>query len=187
MNFSRNCSRARRLIRTASHDTLSKIDALPPGPSASECKRHPIPAYALKSAAEKSNVRFARARRRTVLFGPADSAAWLDRDRFRISLCCITGTIPCQQHTKGKSMSTTPKRPVARIKLFPTSAAIWRNEKDGRIFHSVTFERRYKDAAGAWQTSATFNARELLLLAKVADLAHTKICEFKRDVESPLD
>jgi hypothetical protein len=76
-------------------------------------------------------------------------------------------------------MSKNANKPVAKISLFPIAAAIWRNEKDGRTFHSVTFERSYRDAAGAWQTCSTFNASELLLLAKVADQAHSKLCELR--------
>jgi hypothetical protein len=76
-------------------------------------------------------------------------------------------------------MSNNANKPVAKIGTFPITAAIWCNEKDGRTFHSVTFERSYKDAAGEWQTSSTFNASELLLLAKIADKAHSKICELR--------
>ena len=67
------------------------------------------------------------------------------------------------------------KKPAAKVTLFPVSAAIWRNENQKGVFYSVTFERSYKDDAGKWQTSSTFNASDLLLLAKAADLAHTEI------------
>jgi hypothetical protein len=68
------------------------------------------------------------------------------------------------------------KKPASRISLHPVSAAIWRNQNQkGDVFYSVTFERSYKDEKGKWQSSATFNAGDLLLLAKVADQAHTEI------------
>jgi hypothetical protein len=36
-------------------------------------------------------------------------------------------------------------KPASTIKLYPLSAAVWRNEtKDGKAFYSVTFERSYK-------------------------------------------
>ena len=70
-------------------------------------------------------------------------------------------------------MSDT-KKPAAKISLYPVSAAIWRNQNQKGVFYSVTFERSYKDDAGKWQTSSTFNASDLLLLAKVADQAHDR-------------
>ena len=71
------------------------------------------------------------------------------------------------------------KKPVARISLHPVSAAIWRNQNPKGVFYSVTFERSYKDDAGKWQTSSTFNASDLLLLAKAADLSHSEIYKLR--------
>jgi hypothetical protein len=76
-------------------------------------------------------------------------------------------------------MSKNTNKPIAKISLFPVTASIWRNENEGRTSYAVTFERSYRDAAGEWQTSSTFNAHEVLLLAKVADQAHTKLCELR--------
>jgi hypothetical protein len=67
------------------------------------------------------------------------------------------------------------KKPISKISLYPVSAAIWRNQNEKGASYSVTFERSYKDDKGKWQSSATFNANELLLLAKLADQAHTEI------------
>jgi len=68
------------------------------------------------------------------------------------------------------------KKPAAKLSLFPVSAAIWRNENQkGDVFYSVTFERSFKNDNGKWQSSGTFNAGDLLVLAKVADLADTEI------------
>jgi len=75
-------------------------------------------------------------------------------------------------------MSDT-KKPAAKINLHPVSAAIWRNQNPKGIFYSVTFERSFKDDAGKWQTSSTFNANDLLLLAKVADQAHSEIVKLR--------
>ena len=71
-------------------------------------------------------------------------------------------------------MSNTSK-PVAKISLFPVTAAIWQNEKDGKSYYSVTFQRSYKNEKGNWQNSESFGAADLLLLAKVADQAHSEI------------
>ena len=75
-------------------------------------------------------------------------------------------------------MSDT-KNPQRKSPFIPVSAAIWRNQNPKGVFYSVTFERSYKDDAGKWQTSATFNADDLLLLAKVADQAHSEIFELR--------
>ncbi len=76
-------------------------------------------------------------------------------------------------------MSNTPK-PVAKVSLFPITAAIWRNEStEGDKFYSVTFERSYRDRDGNWKSANSFNGDELLLLAKVADLAHTEVSKLK--------
>ena len=68
------------------------------------------------------------------------------------------------------------KKPTARIALHPVSAAIWKNYGNlGDGFYSVTFERRYRDSSGKWQSSTSFNSNELLVLAKVAALAHSEL------------
>jgi hypothetical protein len=65
------------------------------------------------------------------------------------------------------------KKPVHEIRLGKVRAAIWQNETEGgSIRHSVTFSRLYKEGEN-WRDSASFGRQELLLLVKVADLAHT--------------
>ena len=72
------------------------------------------------------------------------------------------------------------KQPATKVSMYPVSAAIWRNEtKDGKAFYSVTFERSYKDADGKWQSSDSFNDGDLMLLAKVADAAHTEVLKLR--------
>ena len=76
-------------------------------------------------------------------------------------------------------MSNT-KKPVSKVSLYPVSAAIWRNENDkGEAFYNVTFERSYKDETGAYQSSGSFAVNDLLLLAKVADRAHSEIYKLR--------
>jgi hypothetical protein len=72
------------------------------------------------------------------------------------------------------------KKPAAKITLFPVSAAIWRNQNQkGEVFFSTTLERSYKDDAGNWKSSDSFSPGDLLVLAKVADLAHTEIFKLR--------
>src|SRR5271167_2488922 len=78
-----------------------------------------------------------------------------------------------------KTMSDSTKKPAAKVSLYPVSAAIWANRTQKGVFYSVTFERSYKDDAGKYQTSSTFNASDLLLLSKVADQAHSEIFKLR--------
>jgi hypothetical protein len=70
--------------------------------------------------------------------------------------------------------------PAEKVTLFPVEAAIWKNvSKGGDSFYSVTFERKYRDQDTRWKSSSSFGADDLLLLAKVADLAHTRLVELR--------
>ena len=67
--------------------------------------------------------------------------------------------------------TTTPptpeqgNKPVARLRYGRIHATIWDNRAQGAEVprYGVTFERRYKDAAGTWRSSQSYNAAELLL------------------------
>jgi hypothetical protein len=73
-------------------------------------------------------------------------------------------------------MSSNNNKPVSKVTLYPVSAAIWKNVNDkGEAWYNVSFERKFKNDAGELQSSSTFNASDLLLLAKVADRAHSEI------------
>ena len=54
-------------------------------------------------------------------------------------------------------------------------AAIWENNVGDTLRYNVTFSRIYKNEV-EWKTSDTFGRDDLLVLAKVADQAHTWIC-----------
>jgi hypothetical protein len=83
-------------------------------------------------------------------------------------------------------MSDTKKSaPAAKLSLYPVSAAIWRNSNQKGTFYSVTFERSYKDEAGNYQSSSSFNAGDLLTLAKLADQVDTKIRELRAADRQP--
>ncbi len=72
------------------------------------------------------------------------------------------------------------RKPVSRVSLYPVSAAIWRNEgTNGDAFYNVTFERTYKADDGNWQSSSSFSLNDLLLLAKVADRAHSEVYKLR--------
>jgi hypothetical protein len=67
------------------------------------------------------------------------------------------------------------RRPVREIVLWPVKAAVWPQQGERGTFYTVTFSRIYRDRDGQWQRSESFGRDELLVLAKVADLAHSWI------------
>jgi len=83
------------------------------------------------------------------------------------------------------------RTPAAKVNLHPVSAAIWRNQnEEGSAFYSVTIQRNYKGADGKWKSSDSLNEGDLLLAAKVLDLAHTEISKLRasdRKAKQPED
>jgi hypothetical protein len=76
--------------------------------------------------------------------------------------------------------SETNKPPVAKLRIGLLNASIWERTTDkGTTFHSVSFERRYRDADGNWQSTYSFDTSDLLALSKLADQAHSKILEIR--------
>jgi hypothetical protein len=70
-------------------------------------------------------------------------------------------------------MAKSNSKPVQEVRLGRIKAAIWENEiQNGAVRHNVTFQRIYQDEHGKWDSSDSFGRDDLLLLAKVADLAH---------------
>jgi hypothetical protein len=67
------------------------------------------------------------------------------------------------------------KKPVHDVRLGLIKAAIWENTVGDIVRYNITFSRIYKDE-NEWKTSDTFGRDDLLVLAKVADQAHTWIC-----------
>jgi hypothetical protein len=81
-----------------------------------------------------------------------------------------------------KTGSTQPK-PVHEVRLGTIKAAIWANDTQVGVRHNVTFSRLYKDGE-SWKTSDSFGRDDLLVLAKVADQAHTWICQIGQNGNS---
>src|ERR1044071_4391556 len=68
------------------------------------------------------------------------------------------------------------KQPAHEVRLGAVKAAIWQNDTDSGVRYNVTFQRLYRDGdAGQWKSTESFGRDDLLLVAKVADLAHTWI------------
>ena len=53
------------------------------------------------------------------------------------------------------------------------------------MIYNTTFERLYKpDGEDQWKSTDSFGMNDLLLLAKVADMAHTWICQHRGPIDS---
>ena len=74
----------------------------------------------------------------------------------------------------------TGKPPVAKLRIGLINATVWeRPTAEKGTFYSVSFERRYQDSDGNWQSTHSYNRDDLLVLAKLADQAHSKIFELQ--------
>ena len=66
------------------------------------------------------------------------------------------------------------KRPTHEIRMGAVKAAIWENEgSNGTKFMTANFHTLYRDRDGNWCRSSSFGRDDLLLLAKVANEAHS--------------
>lgn len=68
------------------------------------------------------------------------------------------------------------EKPVHEVRIGAIKAAIWRNTTPSGIRFNVTFGRLYKDGDD-WKATDSFGRDDLLVLAKVADKAHSWIHE----------
>ena len=83
--------------------------------------------------------------------------------------------------TKSKKAQSTENAnpPVAKVRIGLINASIWERKSETGQFYAVTFERRYRDKKGDWQSTHSYDTADLLALAKLADVAHSKILELQ--------
>jgi hypothetical protein len=83
---------------------------------------------------------------------------------------------------------TMPKpkdKPIHEVRIGAIKAAVWRNEVTGGVRYNVTLSRLYKDKDDdQWKSTDSFGRDDLLVLAKVADSAHTWIYAQGQEKES---
>jgi hypothetical protein len=72
------------------------------------------------------------------------------------------------------------QKPASEVRISNIKCTIWRNVTDSGTRHNVTFERLYKDG-DKWKSTQSFGRDDLLLLAKVADAAHTRIFQLQQE------
>jgi hypothetical protein len=74
----------------------------------------------------------------------------------------------------------TNTKPIHELRLGRIKASIWENQTENGSRHNVTFARLYK-ADGDWQSTSSFGRDDLLLLRKVADVAHSWIYKHAKE------
>jgi hypothetical protein len=65
-------------------------------------------------------------------------------------------------------------KPIHEVRLGSIRAAVWKNETEIGVRYNVTFSRLFKNG-DRWDSTDSFGRDDLLLLAKVADQAHSWI------------
>ena len=76
------------------------------------------------------------------------------------------------------------QKPVDEIRIGRVKATVWRNGTEDQPRHNVTFSRLYKEG-DQWKSTQSFGRNDLLVLAKVADFAHTRISQLPLQEELP--
>jgi hypothetical protein len=79
-------------------------------------------------------------------------------------------------------MNDHPK-PVHEVRLGVIKAAVWRNETENGPRFNTTFSRSYRDGE-QWKNSDSFSRDDLLLVAKIANEAHSWIFAQAREAPS---
>lgn len=82
-----------------------------------------------------------------------------------------------------KAAGSKPQ-PVREFRLGLIKAAVWKNDTEIGVRYNTTVSRSYKDG-NDWKSSDSFGREDLLLLAKVADMAHTWIHEQSQHRDEP--
>ena len=80
----------------------------------------------------------------------------------------------------------TKNKPVHEVRIGTIKAAVWKNENDNGRYYSTSLQRSYKDG-NEWKNTDYFGRDDLLVVAKVADLVHTWICEQSQNQERAQD
>ena len=98
------------------------------------------------------------------------------------------GAVEATDVREAEAQASTPaerNRPVHSVRLRNIRAAVWANEGEQGTRYNATFCRLYKDNEGFWRSSDSFGRDDLLLLAKVSDIAHTWISEAMQAQDVP--
>ena len=88
----------------------------------------------------------------------------------------LSATAGTEAETTSMAKKSEASRPVHEIRLGCIKAAVWANRTENGTRHNVKIVRLYKDGDD-WIDATSFGRDDLLVVAKIADLAHTWIHE----------
>lgn len=83
----------------------------------------------------------------------------------------VPGTTPEGTAAPAAAPAAEKKGPVKSFREGDVSVSIWAREYSGRVYHSCSFERSYKDATGQWRYTRYFGLDDLGLLVALAQRA----------------
>ena len=83
--------------------------------------------------------------------------------------------------TEQENKPAPRNQPVHHIRMGRIDGAIWQNHSENGTWYNVTFSRSYKDANDEWKSADSFSVNDLLLVAKVADEAHSWIIQKQQE------
>ncbi|WP_339888552.1 hypothetical protein [Rhodopirellula europaea] len=69
-------------------------------------------------------------------------------------------------------------KPVFSRRLGRIEVAVWRNETPDSIWHNVTFQRSYRDEAGALQSTQNFRADDMASITFLSSKAFDFLCSY---------
>ena len=95
----------------------------------------------------------------------------------------VQGYVDDADLTQEKNIMANQK-PVEEVRIGRVKATVWRNGTDEQPRYNVTFSRLYKES-DQWKSTQSFGRNDLLVLAKVADLVHTRILQLPAEAELP--
>jgi len=82
-------------------------------------------------------------------------------------------------------MPKTKDKPTHEVRIGAIKAAVWKNDTANGVRYNVTLSRLYKDKDDdQWKSTDSFGRDDLLVLAKVADAAHTWIFQQSQEREA---
>ena len=77
-------------------------------------------------------------------------------------------------------------KPAHEVRLGAIKATIWKNDTGNGVRFNTTFTRLYRDGS-KWNNTNSFGRDDLLIVGKVADQAHSWICEQRQEESSDRD
>lgn len=82
--------------------------------------------------------------------------------------------------TTNETKPQNGNRPVHKVRAGLIEANIWRNEGKNGAYHTVTFERRFRDGAnGEWRSLRSFRSSDLFSLLGAGFQAYQKLGELE--------